>query len=39
MSEASQNLNFPQRPLAVGLVLKRADLLDGYLRHRLVIKR
>ena len=31
MSEAGQNLNFPQCPLAVGLVLKGADLLDGHL--------
>ena len=39
MSEAGQNLNFPQCSLAVGLVLKGADLLDGHLRHCLVIKR
>jgi len=32
MSEASQNLNFPQCSLAVGLMLKGANLLDGYLR-------
>lgn len=28
--EAQQDLYFPQRALAVGLVLERADLLDGY---------
>lgn len=29
VAEAQQDLDFPQRALAVGLVLERADLLDG----------
>lgn len=29
VAEAQKNLDFPQRALAVGLVLERADLLDG----------
>lgn len=30
VAEAQQDLDFPQRALAVGLVLERADLLDGH---------
>ena len=30
MVEAEQDLDLPQRALAVRLVLKRADLLDGH---------
>lgn len=30
MVKTQQDLDFPQRALAVGLVLKRADFLDGY---------
>lgn len=36
--EAQQYLDFPQRALAVGLVLERADLLDGHALVRRVIQ-
>lgn len=38
VAEAQQDLDFPQRALAVGLVLERADLLDGHALVRCVIQ-
>lgn len=38
VAEAQQDLDFPQRALAVGLVLERADLLDGDALVRRVIQ-
>lgn len=38
VAEAQQDLDFPQRTLAVGLVLERADLLDGDALVRRVIQ-
>ena len=38
MSESSEDLDLSEGALAVGLVLKRTDLLDGHFGHSQVIK-
>lgn len=38
VSESGEDLDLPQGSLAVGLVLKRTDLLDGHFGYRVVVK-
>ena len=38
VSESGEDLDLPQGALAVGLVLKRTDLLDGHFGYGVVVK-